>query len=146
MESGVCRTVLRILDYDFFFFSSRRRHPRFDCDWSSDVCSSDLNHLLSRDDRQQVVLEGLRRALALPGLPNRIEGYDISHVQGSEQVGSQVVWENGSMKKDDYKRFRIKTVAGADDFAALGEVLTRRFARCLEQVTPIPYHVLSVNG
>src|SRR5207249_1247689 len=74
------------------------------------------NHLLSRDDRQQVVLEELRRALTLPGLPNRIEGYDISHVQGSEQVGSLVVWENGSMKKEDYKRFRIKTVAGADDF------------------------------
>ena len=104
------------------------------------------NHLLSRDDRQQVVLEGLRRALALPGLPNRIEGYDISHVQGSEQVGSQVVWENGSMKKDDYKRFRIKTVAGADDFAALGEVLTRRFARALEQGTPLPDLVLIDGG
>ena len=104
------------------------------------------NHFLSRDDRQQVVLEGLRRALALPGLPNRIEGYDISHVQGSEQVGSQVVWENGSMKKDDYKRFRIKTVAGADDFAALGEVLTRRFARALEQGTPLPDLVLIDGG
>ena len=62
------------------------------------------NHLLSRDDRQQVVLEELRRALTLPGLPNRIEGYDISHVQGSEQVGSLVVWENGSMKKEEIGR------------------------------------------
>jgi len=104
------------------------------------------NHLLSRDDRQQVVLEELRRALTLPGLPNRIEGYDISHVQGSEQVGSMVVWENGSMKKDDYKRFRIKSVAGADDFAALGEVLTRRFARALEQGTPLPDLVLIDGG
>src|SRR5205807_8911073 len=104
------------------------------------------NHLLSRDDRQQVVLEELRRALTLPGLPNRIEGYDISHVQGSEQVGSQVVWENGSMKKEDYKRFRIKTVASAHDFAALGEVLTRRFARALEQGTPLPDLVLIDGG
>ncbi len=104
------------------------------------------NHLLSRDDRQQVVLEELRRALTLPGLPNRIEGYDISHVQGSEQVGAMVVWENGSMKKDDYKRFRIKSVAGADDFAALGEVLTRRFARALEQGTPLPDLVLIDGG
>jgi excinuclease ABC subunit C len=103
-------------------------------------------HLLSRDDRQQVVLEELRRALALPGLPNRIEGYDISHVQGSEQVGALVVWENGSMKKEDYKRFRIKTVAGADDFAALGEVLTRRFARALEQGTALPDLVLIDGG
>src|SRR5947199_340191 len=102
--------------------------------------------LLGRDDRQQVVLEELRRALTLPGLPNRIEGYDISHVQGSEQVGAMVVWENGSMKKDDYKRFRIKSVAGADDFASLGEVLTRRFARALEQGTPLPDLVLIDGG
>ncbi len=104
------------------------------------------NHLLSRDDRQQVVLEELRRALNLAGLPNRIEGYDISHVQGSEQVGSLVVWENGGMKKDDYKRFRIRTVAGADDFASLGEVLTRRFAKALEQGTPLPDLVLIDGG
>src|SRR3989454_8346434 len=57
-----------------------------------------------------------------------------------------VVWENGSMKKDDYKRFRIKSVAGADDFAALGEVLTRRFARALEQGTPLPDLVLIDGG
>ncbi len=82
------------------------------------------NHLLSRDDRQQYVLEELRRALSLPGAPNRIEGYDISNIQGTEQVGSMVVWENGDLKKDDYKRFRIRTVAGADDFASLREVLT----------------------
>ncbi len=104
------------------------------------------NHLLSRDDRQQVVLEELRRALNLPGAPNRIEGYDISHVQGTEQVGSLVVWENGGMKKDDYKRFRIRTVTGADDFASLGEVLTRRFAKALEQGTPLPDLVLIDGG
>jgi excinuclease ABC subunit C len=104
------------------------------------------NHLLSRDDRQQVVLEELRRALSLAGLPNRIEGYDISHVQGSEQVGSMVVWENGGMKKDDYKRFRIRSLTGADDFAALAEVLQRRFAKALEQSTPLPDLVLIDGG
>jgi excinuclease ABC subunit C len=104
------------------------------------------NHLLSRDDRQQVVLEELRRALSLAGLPNRIEGYDISHVQGSEQVGSMVVWENGGMKKDDYKRFRIRSLTGADDFAALAEVLQRRFAKALEQGTPLPDLVLIDGG
>jgi excinuclease ABC subunit C len=104
------------------------------------------NHLLSRDDRQQVVLEELRRALNLPGLPNRIEGYDISNIQGTEQVGSLVVWENGGLKKDDYKRFRIKTLTGADDFAALREVLTRRFAKALEQGTPLPDLVLIDGG
>src|SRR5712664_3031961 len=104
------------------------------------------NHLRSRDDRQQVVLEELRRALNLPGAPNRIEGYDISHVQGTEQVGSLVVWENGGMKKDDYKRFRIRTVTGADDFASMGEVLTRRFAKALEQGSVLPDLVLIDGG
>jgi excinuclease ABC subunit C len=104
------------------------------------------NHLLSRDDRQQYVLEELRRALNLPGAPNRIEGYDISNIQGTEQVGSMVVWENGGMKKDDYKRFRIRTVSGADDFGSLREVLGRRFARALEQGSVLPDLVLIDGG
>ena len=57
-----------------------------------------------------------------------------------------VVWENGGLKKDDYKRFRIRTVAGADDFASLGEVLTRRFAKALEQGSPLPDLVLIDGG
>jgi excinuclease ABC subunit C len=104
------------------------------------------NHLLSRDDRQQYVLEELRRSLSLPSAPNRIEGYDISNIQGTEQVGSMVVWENGDLKKDDYKRFRIRTVAGADDFASLREVLTRRFAKALEQGSVLPDLVLIDGG
>jgi excinuclease ABC subunit C len=104
------------------------------------------NHLLSRDDRQHYVLEELQRALALAGAPNRIEGYDISNIQGTEQVGSMVVWENGGMKKDDYKRFRIRTVAGPDDFASLREVLARRFARALEQGSVLPDLVLIDGG
>jgi excinuclease ABC subunit C len=104
------------------------------------------NHLLSRDDRQQVVLQELERALGLPGPPNRIEGYDISSIQGAEQVGALVVWENGDLKKDDYKRFRVRTVAGADDFASLREVLTRRFSRALEQGSPLPDLVLIDGG
>jgi excinuclease ABC subunit C len=104
------------------------------------------NHLLSRDDRQQYVLEELRRALNLAAAPNRIEGYDIPTIQGAEQVGALVVWENGGMKKDDYKRFRIRTVAGPDDFASLREVLGRRFARALEQGTVLPDLVLIDGG
>ncbi|MBI3635997.1 MAG: excinuclease ABC subunit UvrC [Candidatus Rokubacteria bacterium] len=104
------------------------------------------NRLLSRENRQQLVLEELRRALDLPGLPNRIEGYDISHIQGAEQVGSMVVWENGDMKKDDYKRFRIKTLTGADDFGSLDEMLRRRFSRSLEHGTPLPDLVLIDGG
>jgi excinuclease ABC subunit C len=104
------------------------------------------NHLLARGNRQQVILEELQRVLGLNEVPNRIEGYDISNTQGTEQVGSMVVWENGSMKKDDYKRFRIKTVAGADDFASLREVLQRRFARALQEGNTLPDLVLIDGG
>ena len=104
------------------------------------------SHLLSRADRQQLVLDELARALSLPGPPNRIEGYDISNIQGTEQVGSLVVWENGGMKKDGYKRFRIRSVAGADDFASLREVLGRRFAKALEQGGVLPDLVLIDGG
>ena len=104
------------------------------------------NHLLSRGNRQQLVQEELTRALSLPGLPNRIEGYDISNIQGTEQVGSMVVWENGGMKKDDYKRFKIRTVSGADDFGSLREVLGRRFGHALEQGSVLPDLVLIDGG
>jgi excinuclease ABC subunit C len=104
------------------------------------------NHLLSRDDRQQYVLEELQRALNLATPPNRIEGYDISNIQGAEPVGSLAVWENGGMKKDAYKRFRVRTVAGPDDFASLREVLMRRFARALEQGSVLPDLVLIDGG
>jgi excinuclease ABC subunit C len=104
------------------------------------------NHLLGRGNRQQRVLEELQGALNLPGLPNRIEGYDVSSTQGAEQVGAMVVWENGAMKKDDYKRFRVKSVAGADDFASLGEMLRRRFAKSLEEGGPLPDLVLIDGG
>jgi excinuclease ABC subunit C len=104
------------------------------------------NRLLSRENRQQAIQEELRSALDLPGLPNRIEGYDISHIQGAEQVGSMVVWENGGPKKDGYKRFRIKTVTGSDDFAALEEMLRRRFARALGDGEPLPDLVVIDGG
>ena len=103
-------------------------------------------HLLSRDDRQQVVQGDLRRALNLPGPPHRIEGFDISNIQGSEAVGSMVVWENGAMRKDDYKRFRIRSVKGADDYAMLEEVLSRRYARALEEGTALPDLILLDGG
>jgi excinuclease ABC subunit C len=104
------------------------------------------NHLLARGNRQQFVQEELQRVLGLAGLPNRIEGYDISNIQGTEQVGSMVVWENGGLKKDDYKRFRIRTLDGADDFAALREVLRRRFGRALEEGGVLPDLVLIDGG
>lgn len=74
-------------------------------------------------------LEEIKRELALPRLPVRIEGYDISDIQGAAAVGSMVVFEQGRPKPSHYRRFRIKTVSGIDDYAMLGEVLKRRFRR-----------------
>ncbi|MGH7322453.1 MAG: excinuclease ABC subunit UvrC [Candidatus Rokuibacteriota bacterium] len=103
-------------------------------------------HLLSRDSRRQVVMEDLQRSLSLPGLPHRIEGFDISNIQGTEAVGAMVVWEEGGMKKDDYKRFKIRAVPGADDYAMMAEVLRRRYAKALEEGSPLPDLVLLDGG
>ncbi|MFH0847015.1 MAG: excinuclease ABC subunit UvrC [Chloroflexota bacterium] len=74
-------------------------------------------------------LSELKEALSLPTPPLRIEGYDISNIQGRDAVGSMVVFEEGKPKSAHYRRFRIKTVPGADDYAMLREVLKRRFKR-----------------
>lgn len=75
---------------------------------------------------KEAVLE-LQQVLGLAKPPVRIEGFDISHIQGNMTVASMVVFENGEAKTSDYRRFRIKTVAGPDDYAAMREVLSRRF-------------------
>jgi excinuclease ABC subunit C len=74
-------------------------------------------------------LEEIQKELNLPHPPNRIEGYDISDIQGMAAVGSLVVFDKGKPKPAHYRRFKIKTVAGADDYAMLAEVLKRRFKR-----------------
>ncbi len=76
-------------------------------------------------------LEEIQRELRLPALPTRIEGYDISNIQGAMAVGSMVVMEDGKPKPAHYRRFRIKTVPGADDYSMMQEVLRRRFHRAV---------------
>ncbi|MDO4541430.1 MAG: helix-hairpin-helix domain-containing protein, partial [Bacillota bacterium] len=78
-------------------------------------------------------LENLRQALGLKDTPRRIECYDISHIQGAYTVGSMIVFQDGKPKKDQYRKFKIKTVAGIDDFASLNEVLDRRFKRGIDE-------------
>ena len=77
-------------------------------------------------------LEEIKRELNLPRLPSRMEGYDISDIQGMAAVGSMVVFEEGKPNPSHYRRFRIKTVSGANDYAMLQEVLRRRFKRGLK--------------
>jgi excinuclease ABC subunit C len=78
-------------------------------------------------------LVALQDALDLPEAPLRIECFDISHIQGTEIVASMVVMEDGLAKRSDYRRFKIKTLDGQDDFAAMEEVLTRRFRNYLRE-------------
>src|SRR5580693_8448184 len=94
----------------------------------------------------RAIQEALQDALALPELPKRIECFDISHIQGAETVASMVVWEDGKMKKSDYRKFIIKTVAGVDDFASMREVVTRRYKRICEEKKPMPSLVLIDGG
>lgn len=84
-------------------------------------------------EQKEKTLESLRRALHLRNAPKRIECFDISNIQGNLAVGSMVVFDEGEPDKNRYRRFRIKTVVGADDFAMMYEVLTRRYTRALEE-------------
>ena len=68
-----------------------------------------------------------------PEPPKRIECFDISHIQGTDKVASMVVWEDGKMKKSDYRKFIIRTVEGNDDFASMREVVTRRYSKLREE-------------
>ena len=95
---------------------------------------------------RKAIQEALADALMLPELPKRIECFDISHIQGAETVASLVVWEDGAMKKADYRKFQIKTVTGVDDFASMREVVHRRYKRLKDENTPMPSLILIDGG
>jgi excinuclease ABC subunit C len=112
-----------------------------------------LNAKQSYDQRFRVmqpgmkaIQEALQDALTLEELPRRIECFDISHIQGAETVASMVVWEDGAMKKSDYRKFQVKTVTGVDDFASMREVVRRRYSRLLADKKAFPSLVLIDGG
>lgn len=87
---------------------------------------------LADETKQMSAVADLQEVLGLPNPPLRMECYDISNTQGTNSVGSMVVFERGAAKKSDYRKFKIKTVEGANDFASLQEVLRRRFKRLVD--------------
>ncbi|HEY8996806.1 MAG TPA: excinuclease ABC subunit UvrC [Edaphobacter sp.] len=95
---------------------------------------------------QKAIAEALQDALMLEETPRRIECFDISHIQGAETVASMVVWEDGAMKKSDYRKFQVKTVTGVDDFASMREIVQRRYKRLLEEKKPFPSLILIDGG
>ena len=99
---------------------------------------------------EQKEAEDLQYLLGLPKVPTRMEGFDISNTMGTHSVASMVVWEDGKMKKSDYRRFRIKTVEGANDFASMQEVVKRRYGGTLgtrnDRALPLPDLILIDGG
>ena len=100
----------------------------------------------AEDLREQDLLERLRKSLHLKELPVAIECYDISNIQGSSAVASAVRFENGNPAKDKYRKFKIKTVEGPNDYASMKEVLGRRFARAEQEGWELPELILVDGG
>lgn len=96
-------------------------------DMALNNAQSHFQDAVTKADRQAEGLEQIQKKFGLEAPPRRIECYDISNFQGGESVASQVVFEDGLPNKDEYRRYKIKTVEGSNDFASMKEVLSRRF-------------------
>ncbi len=99
---------------------------------SDNAAQSLKEQMLSRKSKERVLLR-LQEELGLRNLPRRIEAFDISNIQGTEVVASMVSFENNLPDKRNYKRFKIRSVEGQDDFASMAEVVRRRYARAKEE-------------
>jgi excinuclease ABC subunit C len=93
----------------------------------------------------EAIKTALQDALNLPDAPNRIECFDVSHIQGTDKVASMVVWEDGRMKKSDYRKFIVRT-PGNDDFASMREVVARRYSKLQQDGAEMPGLVLIDGG
>ncbi|KEI16676.1 excinuclease ABC subunit UvrC [Clostridium haemolyticum] len=92
------------------------------------------------------ILGELKNLLGLEDIPNRIEAYDISNIQGVDSVGTMIVFEDGKPKNSDYRRFKIKTVKGANDYDSMKEIITRRFKHGLKEIKEIQNRNLMLSG
>ena len=107
--------------------------------WSKPTRRSLLNNAFAFSNPiREKVLDELQEILELPHFPERIESFDISNISGAENVAGIVVFENGKPNRPEYRRFIIKTVEGADDFASMHEAVFRRYRRILNEQKPLP--------
>jgi excinuclease ABC subunit C len=123
-----------------------------------DLVESNAQHSFEQRFRvlkptSKAIGEALQNALNLPEEPRRIESFDISHIQGTDTVASMVAWENGRMKKSDYRKFIIRGEEGGngaraqnDDFASMREAVTRRYRRLQEEKKALPNLILIDGG
>ncbi len=105
----------------------------------------ELVHRRERKNRQSYMVTALQEDLGLASPPNRIEGFDISHLSGTDTVASQVVFVDGKPSKKDYRHYNVKTVEGIDDFASMREIIRRRLRRLDEDKEPAP-DLLLIDG
>lgn len=94
----------------------------------------------------KLVLEELQETLELPRFPTRIESFDVSNIQGAENVAGMVVSENGKMNRSEYRKFRIRTVEGSNDVASMREAVFRRYRRVLDEGKPLPDLIMIDGG
>src|SRR5258707_12515914 len=92
------------------------------------------------------VLEEMQETLELPRFPARIESFDVSHIQGADNVAGMVVCENGKMNRAEYRKFKIRTVDGADDFASMHEAVLRRYRRVRDEEKSLPDLIMIDGG
>lgn len=92
------------------------------------------------------VLEEMQETLELPRFPARIESFDVSHIQGSENVAGMVVCENGKMNRSEYRKFKIRWVEGANDFASMHEAVLRRYRRIRDEQKALPDLIMIDGG
>ncbi len=111
-----------------------------------ELANKNAASLLRKKTTDLSSLMELQNQLKLDTLPSRIEGYDISNTGGEESVGSLVVFENGKPLKNDYRKFKIKTVQGSDDVSSLREVLYRRYIKTRTVKAPLPDLILVDGG
>ncbi|MBU5485168.1 excinuclease ABC subunit UvrC [Clostridium sp. MSJ-11] len=102
--------------------------------------------ILQDKEIHQSALKELKALLELEEMPMRIEAYDISNIQGVDSVGSMVVFENGKSKNSDYRRFKINTVIGPNDYDSMREVLTRRFEHGLKEIKEIQQRNIQLSS
>ncbi len=127
---------IRVVDERFFdILKSAENYARLE-----------LESYIQKSERVNPALESLKRILNLPNVPSRIEGFDVSHLFGEYKVASLVVFKDGKPLKSEYRRYKIKTVEGIDDFASMYEVVFRRYRRVLEEGKPLPDLILIDGG
>lgn len=111
-----------------------------------DMLNQNRDRLLREKEKNEKTLMRLQDILGLDEMPNRIEAYDISNISGIYSVGSMVVFENGTPKKSDYRRFRIKSTTTPDDYKSMKEILKRRFTRGLREREIVEDSQISLEG